>query len=1029
MELRDRNNYAETSLKDTDDLVLPDSYRRSPKNKRAIANGNQPEASMTTHQPGSIVRVSLENFVTYSKSEFWPGPNLNMIIGPNGTGKSTLVCAICLGLGWSPKHLGRAKHISDFVKHGDRTAQIEIELAADPSRHQTNPIIRTRISKDSEAADFYIDGLKSPKKQVQSLARSFAIQVDNLCQFLPQDRVAEFATLSPVRLLEETQRAAAPEQMSHWHASLIDLGKIRKDQLVEQQRLIEQLKSLDARQRAQQADVDRLKQRSTLQVRLAMLQKARPFPAYHIVKTRHDEVKRLVRTASRECRRLEEAMEPRLEAVRHKETYLQQIESALLQRKRLVDRHEKSTSAKLQCVKEREQEIEQHKRGRDRQKQDMKEARLQRAKVLHNIQKLERDIEIVPPTFDAASMNAAMRDKTRQIRELEEKRDEILENIRMMREQNGQKTRKIEELEQRRRDMQSQLGQQASLLASISRTTARGWEWVQQNRNKFVGPIFGPPVIECSVKDKTYAAAVEHAIGNQDLLAFTVTTAEDVNTLQQHMFGTMGVEANIRRTPDLSTFQRNAPCSIEAARQHGLTGWLVDLIDGPEEIIAALCDNRQLDAVGYASRELTIKENQELTASPISKWTTPTESTSVSQRREYGDHAVTSRVQGFRRPQYFTAAPVNRDVEDQIGQQLRDLAMDCEQLKDELAGEQRKVKSVKDQIQTLTSEKDAIIKDKDAKQTALKLFDALPTKLDGEKSRLAAAEEKIAQIESESKGYEQKANDLQIRHAQSVIDYANSVEHSRHVHVQAIEAELLHIEAASDLTQLKEQDEQERLQLAQAELEKERLTAEKGRLGDEGRELSQQCKAATESASSEEFAVIEEARQMTVEEMEVEIESTQAQLEMNMGGNMNVLHEYEQRARKIAEKQAQLEHSRQSLDQLRVQIGEIRSQWEPELDTIVGRISSAFSANFAAISCAGEVTVYKDEDEFDKWAIQIKVKFRDTEALSILDSHRQSGGERSVSTIFYLMALQSLARAPFRVVDEINQGMDPRNER
>jgi chromosome segregation ATPase len=27
------------------------------------------------------------------------------------------------------------------------------------------------------------------------------------------------------------------------------------------------------------------------------------------------------------------------------------------------------------------------------------------------------------------------------------------------------------------------------------------------------------------------------------------------------------------------------------------------------------------------------------------------------------------------------------------------------------------------------------------------------------------------------------------------------------------------------------------------------------------------------------------------------------------------------------------------------------------------------------------------------------------------------------------MALQSMAQAPFRVVDEINQGMDPRNER
>ena len=55
------------------------------------------------HQPGSIVRVKLENFVTYDAVEFSPGPSLNMVIGPNGTGKSTLVCAICLGLGWGPQ--------------------------------------------------------------------------------------------------------------------------------------------------------------------------------------------------------------------------------------------------------------------------------------------------------------------------------------------------------------------------------------------------------------------------------------------------------------------------------------------------------------------------------------------------------------------------------------------------------------------------------------------------------------------------------------------------------------------------------------------------------------------------------------------------------------------------------------------------------------------------------------------------------------------------------------------------------------
>lgn len=63
----------------------------------------QARPSTRAHQPGAIVRVKLTKFVTYDLVEFFPGPSLNMVIGPNGTGKSTLVCAICLGLGWGPQ--------------------------------------------------------------------------------------------------------------------------------------------------------------------------------------------------------------------------------------------------------------------------------------------------------------------------------------------------------------------------------------------------------------------------------------------------------------------------------------------------------------------------------------------------------------------------------------------------------------------------------------------------------------------------------------------------------------------------------------------------------------------------------------------------------------------------------------------------------------------------------------------------------------------------------------------------------------
>jgi hypothetical protein len=55
--------------------------------------------------PGSIVRIQLHNFVTYDYVQFRPGPYLNMIIGPNGTGKSSIACAIALGLNFPPSVL------------------------------------------------------------------------------------------------------------------------------------------------------------------------------------------------------------------------------------------------------------------------------------------------------------------------------------------------------------------------------------------------------------------------------------------------------------------------------------------------------------------------------------------------------------------------------------------------------------------------------------------------------------------------------------------------------------------------------------------------------------------------------------------------------------------------------------------------------------------------------------------------------------------------------------------------------------
>lgn len=119
------------------------------------------------------------------------------------------------------------------------------------------------------------------------------------------------------------------------------------------------------------------------------------------------------------------------------------------------------------------------------------------------------------------------------------------------------------------------------------------------------------------------------------------------------------------------------------------------------------------------------------------------------------------------------------------------------------------------------------------------------------------------------------------------------------------------------------------------------------------------------------------------EELESEIDSERARLELMHEGNGGIIREYEIRKRKIDALSGKLEEWKGVLTELDEKIKELRDQWEPELDALVEKISDSFSSNMEQISCAGEVGVHKDDD-FDQWAIQIRVKFR---YVSLLLSH------------------------------------------
>lgn len=316
----------------------------SARNGRAGRQSGGPTLSNGTladeYQAGAIVRVKVENFVTYEKAEFFPGPHLNMVIGPNGTGKSSLVCAICLGLGYGPKHLGRAGSVKEFVKHGKDIATIEIELRKRPE-DRNNYIIRVQIRREQNSQKWWLNGKESSHKAIQNLMRTLKIQVDNLCQFLPQDRVVEFAACTPIDLLHETMRAAAPEEMLQWQEQLRGLHKDKKDLGETVQTDADTLKNLENRQQGLQADVDRIREREEIETNVKNLKSALVLAQYQEARTSYEEARNRKRAAERSLKDFEQESGPSLQAVNDKQSYARQVETVIPGRKNLVDAAER----------------------------------------------------------------------------------------------------------------------------------------------------------------------------------------------------------------------------------------------------------------------------------------------------------------------------------------------------------------------------------------------------------------------------------------------------------------------------------------------------------------------------------------------------------------------------------------------------------------------------------------------------------------------------------------------------------------
>lgn len=145
--------------------------------------------------------------------------------------------------------------------------------------------------------------------------------------------------------------------------------------------------------------------------------------------------------------------------------------------------------------------------------------------------------------------------------------------------------------------------------------------------------------------------------------------------------------------------------------------------------------------------------------------------------------------------------------------------------------------------------------------------------------------------------------------------------------------------------------------------------------------------------------------------------------------NPAVIAQYKELVKQVAAREKELAEHTGMCNTGQKKIDDLAKKWTDALKPLVAKLHLRFAEYMRQMGCEGEVTLAEEPDDYERWGLVLRVRFREGTTLQPLQSKVQSGGERSVSTILFLMGLQSTVASPFRAVDEINQGMDERNER
>uniref|UniRef100_A0A673Y3R5 Structural maintenance of chromosomes protein 5 n=1 Tax=Salmo trutta TaxID=8032 RepID=A0A673Y3R5_SALTR len=913
-----------------------------------------------------------------------------MIVGANGTGKSSIVCAICLGLAGKTAILGRGDKVGLYVKRGCNKGSVEIEL----HKAQGNLVINREIHVENNQSTWMLNGKHTSQKTVEEEVKALQIQVSNLCQFLPQEKVGEFAKMTKVELLEATEKSVGPPEMYEFHCELKTFRTKERELENVCKEKASALEKFKQRNERNKHDVERYYEKKRHLDNIKMLEKKKPWVEYETARKELEGVKKSREDAKKQLKTVRESQAPMLKKIQH-------IDSQLS----VGPVTESIREASQKCKQKQDQLDRKHREIEDiKQAFSLKQTEAaDRQKRISNTRRMIDDLRAelanVGDQSDVTPQINAVNAELRRIQEEKAKMEGEKADMRREKDNlNGECRRKTHT-----GSLDDMMKIKEEKLRGRSKDTYAAVQWLRQNKHIFSGNVYEPMMLVISVRNPNHAKYVENHIPFNDLRAFVFQKREDMEKFMMEVRDSQNLRVNSVFAPEESCATRAPSRPIESLKRFGFFAYLRELFDAPEEVMSYLCNQYKVHdvPVGTDQTKAMIKTVIE---EPYLKVLYTAEEKYSLKKSFYSGKTSTSNS-AVRPSQYLTMA-VDAEEKRQLEEQIR---VSMQAIDVQMSAMQERAAKLDHCDNELRAQKKGL------------------SEMKGKKRQL---EQKISTKQDSLRQMEQGGIDLQKaeEETKAQISAVNSqkvaivAEFMAHMKVQSqVNAEET-VGMTAEKTKLETDCREGSAELRVLEQACAMLEQRKARLLEMCKGLMRRAREICNMDPGESaFSQLPD----TMDEIDAMLNEERSRADCFTGLSENVSQKQE-----IKNLEKELDEKSNALKTYRQNISEAKERWLNPLKQLVEQINDKFSDFFRSMQCAGEVDLHSEnEEEYDKYGIRIRVKFRSSTQLHELTAHHQSGGERSVSTMLYLMALQELNRCPFRVVDEINQGMDPVNER